>query len=94
LHCWGRLLHWPSPVFFLPIAIHEIQLKTGRGSFFSDVLQMGEAEGGAEVFAQVEAMLFGEERPGLFGDGGKGFDNPGIELHARTSANLSSATAN
>jgi hypothetical protein len=55
---------------------------------------MGEAEGGAEVFAQVEAMLFGEERPGLFGDGGKGFDNPGIELHARTSANLSSATAN
>jgi len=38
------------------------------------VLEVGQAERGAEVFAQVE--------PVLLGDGGEDFDNFGVELDA------------
>jgi hypothetical protein len=49
------------------------------------IFQMGEAEGGAEVFAEVD--------PVLFWDGGKDFDDLGIELRAGAAANFFAGVA-
>jgi len=51
-----------------------------RKAFRLEVFQVGEAEGGAEVFAEVE--------PVLFRDGGEDFDDFGIELGAGAAANF------
>ena len=50
-----------------------------------EILEMGEAEGGAEVFAEVD--------PVLFWDGGEDFDDLGIELCAGAAANFFASVA-